>query len=1174
VDYLWSVATNTSGGTLNGNVYTAGQIPGVDVIQVEDSVGVIGTTTLTVVGLLSVTPASPLTVVPMQSETFTANGGLAPFQWTLQTGGSGGSLTATGNQGTYKAGALGNSQDSITISDSLGQTVTITVSVGPGITVTPASSTIAVSGTVQFSATGGSGTGYVWSVQEGSAGSFTGSTYAAASVGGVNTVVVTDSLGNVATATVTVAQPLSVLPASPVVVAPLETVTLAAENGLGPFTWRLAQDDSNASFQSSGYQATYTAGSIGNVQDVVVVTDSLGETVSVTLDVGPGITITPLQPTVVSGSATVFTAIGGSGTGYVWTVDPDTSGATFNGSTYTAGPTPGTDTVKVTDGFGNTASTTVTVVGQLKVQPPSPIQVAPLQSLDLTTAGGVGPFTWTLTPGGSGATLLSRGAGALYQAGINGNTVDTVTVTDSLSETVTVLLDVGPGITITPSSPVTLPAGVIVFQAQGGSGSQYVWSIARTQSGAKITGNQYTAGPSTGVDVVQVTDNYGNVATVTVTVVLPLQASPASPVDAAPNQPITFQLGTTGAPPFTWTLATNGSQASLQQGCGSSCTYTAGSTPNTQDVVSVVDAIGEDVLITVNVGAGVTISPLTPSVVVGKQLMFTASGGESEAGYTWAVIIPGSGGSFNGSTYTAGAAPGVDTVEVSDVLGNSATTTVTVVSALTVSPTLSPLQLSPGQGVTFVAAGGAAPFVWTYPLHPSGGSLTPNGRDAPYTAGRTPNTVDWVVVTDGLQETVTRVIDVGPAVSISPATSEIGAGQSENFTAAGGSGGYQFSVLIDNSGGSFSPDGGSLYTGGSAGGSTQVTDTVEVTDSVGNTATAEVVVVPGLSVNPPSGITVAPHQPVTFVASAGLAPYTWNLATNGSGTVLSPVVGADCPYQAGAMGNSVDVLRVVDALNEEMTIIINVGAGVSITPASASAMSGQTLTFVASGGSGTAYSWSFPLGGNKSGAELNDGGQGEFYTAGPTFGVTDKIQVVDSFGNTATATVTVTPGPRPDAGPGVDAGTTDAGGDAGPVDAGEVDAGEVDAGEPDSGSDAGPGVSDAGPADGGGNEVDAGDAGETDAGDAGEVDAGDAGEVDAGDAGEVDAGGISTVDAGSVDAGQTPPPAADAGSGKNKSAGCSCNATGFGGEGLTEAALFMVAAVTTRRRRSGRGVRL
>jgi hypothetical protein len=210
------------------------------------------------------------------------------------------------------------------------------------------------------------------------------------------------------------------------------------------------------------------------------------------------------------------------------------------------------------------------------------------------------------------------------------------------------------------------------------------------------------------------------------------------------------------------------------------------------------------------------------------------------------------------------------------------------------------------------------------------------------------------------------------------------------------------------------------------------------------------------------------------------------------------------------MGNSVDVLRVVDALNEEMTIIINVGAGVSITPASASAMSGQTLTFVASGGSGTAYSWSFPLGGNKSGAELNDGGQGEFYTAGPTFGVTDKIQVVDSFGNTATATVTVTPGPRPDAGPGVDAGTTDAGGDAGPVDAGEVDAGEVDAGEPDSGSDAGPGVSDAGPADGGGNEVDAGDAGETDAGDAGEVDAGDAGEVDAGDACEVDGSNAST----------------------------------------------------------------
>ena len=59
--------------------------------------------------------------------------------------------------------------------------------------------------------------------------------------------------------------------------------------------------------------------------------------------------------------------------------------------------------------------------------------------------------------------------------------------------------------------------------------------------------------------------------------------------------------------------------------------------------------------------------------------------------------------------------------------------------------------------------------------------------------------------------------------------------------------------------------------------------------------------------------------------------------------------------------------------------------------------------FTASKGSGQGYVWSFLE--NRSGGSLTPSGE---YQAGPVGGVTDVVQVVDSFANSATATVNVT----------------------------------------------------------------------------------------------------------------------------------------------------------------------
>jgi hypothetical protein len=77
--------------------------------------------------------------------------------------------------------------------------------------------------------------------------------------------------------------------------------------------------------------------------------------------------------------------------------------------------------------------------------------------------------------------------------------------------------------------------------------------------------------------------------------------------------------------------------------------------------------------------------------------------------------------------------------------------------------------------------------------------------------------------------------------------------------------------------------------------------------------------------------------------------------------------------------------------------------GIIVSPAQVSLAPGGSQTFTARGGSGFDYVWSFQQ--NNSGGTLTASG---VYQAGAIGGVTDVLQVVDSFANSATATVNVT----------------------------------------------------------------------------------------------------------------------------------------------------------------------
>ncbi len=315
-------------------------------------------------------------------------------------------------------------------------------------------------------------------------------------------------------------------------------------------------------------------------------------------------------------------------------------------------------------------------------------------------------------------------------------------------------------------------------------------------------------------------------------------------------------------------------------------------------------------------------------------------------------------------------------------------------SPLTVYPPSA--EVAPRAAIAFVAAGGSGEgYRWSLALDGSGGSVDP--VTGAYVAGATGGVTDVVQVVDSAGNVAAATVKITEALSVTPATASVAPGASRSFTAHGGSGdGYVWSLAANASGGSIDSTG--TYTAGAL---DHVIDRIQLTDSVGNVAFATVSVGDELVVT--SGSSVPPRGTLQLTASGGTdTGLVWSLETNASGATI-----AGDMYQAGAQGEVVDVVRVTDSAGNTATHSITVTRGVSITVPGGSnfAPEAQHTTLIATGGSGTGYRWSLVT--NASGGSI-DAGTGE-YASGPTGGVADDVQVVDSLGNVATTQVTVAP---------------------------------------------------------------------------------------------------------------------------------------------------------------------
>jgi hypothetical protein len=146
---------------------------------------------------------------------------------------------------------------------------------------------------------------------------------------------------------------------------PRGPLTFTASGGSGGgYVWSLLTNASGGTIDPA--TGAYVAGATGGATDVVAVADSAGGQASRSVTVTAGVSIAPASPSVAAGGVVLFTATGGSGSGYSWSLLSSPSGGTINASTgaYTAGSTGGvTDVVRIVDSLSNAATVSVTVTG-------------------------------------------------------------------------------------------------------------------------------------------------------------------------------------------------------------------------------------------------------------------------------------------------------------------------------------------------------------------------------------------------------------------------------------------------------------------------------------------------------------------------------------------------------------------------------------------------------------------------------------------------------------------------------------------------------------------------------------------------------------------------------------------------------------------------------------------
>ncbi len=575
-NYSWTVTglsdgltSSTSGGTMtiSGTPTSAATVTAN--VSVKDTTTNVTsgpyTYAITVYATVTLPTSNPSTLGPAlvstpYSGTIVAAGGSGNYSWTV-TGLPSDNLNYLANGGTLTiSGTPGSSPTTVSFTAKVTDTTTSTSSGPYNYTVTvynpvtldasalPTIATVNTAYTGSIAASGGSGTGYTWTVtglpadglnysSTGGTLNITGTPTSAQAI--QFTAKVADSAGNTAgptNYTVNAYNALTLPSSNPSTLGPATinlsyTGTVVASGGSGNYSWTVTGFPQNGlNYSTSG--GTLTVNGTPTSTTTVTFTAKVTDTTT-NISVGPynysvsvysGVTLPSPNPATLgladasSAYSGTIVAAGGSGN-YSWTVTglpADGLNYATSGATLTISGTPTSAqtvqfTAKVTDTTSNQTAGpftySITVNGPLSLPTPDPSSLPSNGYTNVSYtgyingSGGSGSYSWTVSGLPQDGLNVTGGTnGSTLTIGGTPTSATTVTFNVTLTDTVTnaTVTQNGYNITISNPTPVSLPApdpsslpsSITVNQLYSGainaSGgvSPYTWSINGTAVGS------------------------------------------------------------------------------------------------------------------------------------------------------------------------------------------------------------------------------------------------------------------------------------------------------------------------------------------------------------------------------------------------------------------------------------------------------------------------------------------------------------------------------------------------------------------------------------------------------------------------------------------------------------------------------------------------------------------